>query len=320
VSRRTNRGAEAARAADIGSAARSALQDVATAEVVTALEARAIPSILLKGPSTDRLLYGDTARFYVDSDLLVAPDGVAAARAELRRLGFSSYRPYGDTPELEHAEVWIRGEAEVAVDLHWTLPGVEVSPAELWHVLSSSTERIVVANAEVAVLRAEGVAFHVALHAASHGPANPSSIRDLDLALSLLDTTTWRAASDLAGRLGATERFAAGLRLLPSGRSMAAKLGLPDDASVRTLLLTRSHLGIERLTRTPGVRRKLALVGRELVPSPAMMRDWWPPAARGRLWLIGGYLRRWAWILIHAGPAMIGWRRAVRDSRRFARS
>jgi hypothetical protein len=323
VSRR--RGVEAARAAAIGSAARSALQDAATAELVSALESRGISSILLKGPSIDRLLYGGNGRSYVDSDVLVAPDGIEPARAELRKLGFSAYTPpYGEAPELEHGEAWVRGDSQVMVDLHWTLAGVGVAPAELWRVLEGRTERMVVATAEVAVLRPEGIAFHVALHAGHHGRANPRSIGDLDQALSVLDARTWREASNLAARLGATEMFAAGLRLLPPGRSLAADLGLPDNRSVQTVLLTRSQttltLGIERLARTPGVRRRLGVVGRELLPPPAVMREWWPPAARGRVWLLAGYLWRWAWLLVHAGPAVIAWRRAVRESRRPSRA
>ena len=318
-------GAEAARAAGIAGPARSALQDAATAELVSALEGRGIPSILLKGPSIDRLLYGGNGRSYVDSDVLVAPEGIEPARAELRKLGFSTYiPPYGEAPELEHGEAWIRGDSDVMVDLHWTLQGVGVAPAELWRVLADATERMVVARTEVTVLGSEGIAFHVALHAAHHGPANPRSIRDLDQALSVLDARTWRAASALAARLGATELFAAGLRLLPSGRSLAADLGLPDTQSVQTVLLTRSQttltFGIERLAQTPGLRGRLALVRRELLPPPAVMREWWPPAARGRVWLLGGYLWRSAWLLVHAGPALIAWRRAVRDSRRGART
>jgi Uncharacterised nucleotidyltransferase len=300
-------------------AARSALQDVATAEVVSALEARGIPSIVLKGPSIDRALYRG-GRSYLDSDLLVPPERIDDARTELRRLGFSAYvPPYGEAQELEHAEAWRRGDAEVMVDLHWTLSGVGVAPAELWRVLSSSTETMDVATGEVAVLRPEGIAFHVALHAAHHGSANPRSTADLELALSVFDARTWDAASDLAARLVATERFAAGLRLRPAGRELAAELGLPEKTSVETVLLTRSQtvltLGIERIARTPGVRRKLALVGREAVPSPAAMRVWWPKAERGPIWLLAGYLWRPLWLAVHAGPALIAWCGAVRASR-----
>jgi putative nucleotidyltransferase-like protein len=313
--------AESARTEAIARTARSALQDAATAEVVSALEARSIPSILLKGPSIDRLLYGDAGqRFYQDSDLLLAPDRIDAARAALRGLGFSAYiPPYGEAEELEHAEAWMRGEAEVLVDLHWTLPGVGATPQEVWDLLVGSTETVAVAGTEVTVLRAEGIAFHVALHAAHHGVASPPSLRDLAAALDTLDSRTWRAASALAARLGATERFAAGLRLLPTGRELAAELGLPERSSVETVLLTRSQtvltLGIERIARTPGVRRKLALLGREVLPSRAAMRGWWPKAQRGPIWLLAGYLWRPIWLAVHAGPALIAWRGAVRASR-----
>ena len=82
----------------IGRAARSALQDAATAEVVSALETGGTPSIVLKGPSIDRLLYGDGGeRSYQDSDLLLAPERIDAARAEQRGLDLAAYTtPYGE--------------------------------------------------------------------------------------------------------------------------------------------------------------------------------------------------------------------------------
>jgi Uncharacterised nucleotidyltransferase len=312
---------EIVRSEAIGWAARSLLQDAATAEVVSAFRDDGTATILLKGPSIERLLYGEGGeRSYVDSDLLVAPDRIAAARRELRKLGFSPYAPpYGEAPELEHGEAWTRGAAEIMMDLHWTLPGVGVAAEDLWRVFVGSAETIVVAGAEVQTLPREGIAFHIAAHAAHHGRASPRSLRDLEFALQKLDWLAWQAASELAESLRATERFAAGLRLLPAGNELAAELGLPERRSVETVLLTRSQtvltLGIERLARAPGLRRKLALLGREVVPSPAAMRDWWPKAQRGPIWLLAGYLWRPLWLAIHAGPALIAWRGAVRDSR-----
>jgi hypothetical protein len=295
------------------------LQDAVTAEVTSALDRRGIRSIVLKGPSIARLLYCDgRERSYVDSDFLLAPELLSSAGTELRKLGFTRYFPrYGEAQGLEHAEVWSR-ENEL-VDLHWTVPGAEVSPGDVWRVLSSSTERMVVGGAEVEVLAPEGIAFHIAVHAAHHGIANQRSIADLELALRTLDEPTWHRASDLAGRLGATERFAAGLRLLPAGRELAAELALPEERSVETVLLTRSQtlltLGIERVARTPGVRRKLALLAREVVPTRTAMRRWWPKAEQGSIWLLAGYLWRPLWLAVHAGPALIAWRAAARDSR-----
>jgi putative nucleotidyltransferase-like protein len=305
----------------VGRAARSLLQDAASAELISALHDDGTATILLKGPSIDRLLYGGSGeRSYVDSDLLVPPDRIDAARRELRELGFSPYaQPYGEAPELEHGEAWTRDPAEIMVDLHWTLPGVGVRAAELWRILAGSTETIIVAGTKVTALSREGICFHIALHAAHHGRAGARSLIDLELALESLDRRTWRAASDLAERLRATERFAAGLRLVPAGAQLAADLDLPEGRSVETVLLARSQtlltFGIERVARTPGLRRKLAMLGRELVPTPAGMRSWWPRAERGRGWLLVGYLWRPIWLLIHGGPALIAWRRAVNASR-----
>ena len=206
------------------------------------------------------------------------------------------------------------------MDLHWSLIGVGAAPDDHWRVLASSTEKMVVGGVEVEVLAPEAIAFHVALHAGQHGPANPRSLADLQRALETLDRSTWRAASELAKRLQATELFAGGLRLLPAGEALAAELSLSERKAVVTVLLTRSQvvlgMGLERLARTPGLRRKLILLGRELVPTRAFMRSWWPKVERGRVWLVAGYLWRPVWLLIHVGPALIAWRRAVRDSRR----
>jgi hypothetical protein len=305
----------------ISRAAQSAVVDAATVEVVGALDERGIRSILLKGPSVARLLYADRAeRYYNDLDLLVAPGRMDAAGKVLRELGFAQRSV--DAGELEHAEAWVRAGDGTVVDLHWALIGAQAAPADQWRALGSATEKMVVRGAQVEVLAPEAIAFHVALHAGQHGAAYSQAIADLERALELLDRPTWRAGSELAKRLHATELFAGGLRLLPAGRELAAELGLPERQSVETLLLTRSQgLGgfgaptLERLARAPGLRRRLAIVGRALVPSRASMREWWPRTGEGRLWLVAGYLWRPVWLLLRIGPALVAWRRAVRDSR-----
>src|SRR5262249_10236269 len=134
------------------------------------------------------------------------------------------------------------------------------------------------------------------------------------------DGAEWSAAASLARDLDATEAFAAGLRLTPTGRRLADELGLPVAASVDTLLRARSAVppaeGMERLARTPGTAAKLRLLGREIVPSPEFIRAWWPPARRGRLWLAAGYARRPVWLAVKVVPATRAWRRARHDAER----
>jgi Uncharacterised nucleotidyltransferase len=296
--------------------------DAATAEVVGALNEQGIRSILLRGPSIGRLLYADGAeRSYNDVDLLVAPENLDAAGQVLRGLGFSQ-RPV-DPGELEHAEAWTRDHETSVVDLHWTVIGVAAEPSDLWRALADGTEGITIRGVRVEALAPQAIALQVALHAGQHGSDYVRALADLERALELLDRSTWRAAAELAERLRATELFAAGLRLLPGGQELAEELDLPERRSVETVLLARSQgLGghgaptLERLARTAGPRGRLSLVARSLFPPRASMHEWWPATERGGLWLLAGYLWRPFWVVCRAGPALIAWRQAVRDSRR----
>jgi Uncharacterised nucleotidyltransferase len=71
--------------------ARSLYVDVVTADVTKELRARGVRSILLKGPAVAGWLYRDgTPRPYADTDLLIAPSNLAAAKVVLEDLGFES--------------------------------------------------------------------------------------------------------------------------------------------------------------------------------------------------------------------------------------
>jgi hypothetical protein len=311
------------RAADVEvlrQTAQSLMLDVAAAELVSALRDAAVPSIILKGPSIQRLLYADGApRPYCDSDVLVAPDRLRAAGAVLEKLGYArQYR--GEMAGGTHADLWIRSRDGTHVDLHWTLCGVEAPPVELWRALAATTETINVGGVEAEVVTPPGIALQVALHALADGPTNAKSISDLERALAQLDESTWRAAAALAETLRTTETFAAGLRLAPAGEALAGKLQLSARTSVETAVRSRRKdplsVGLAELAATPGLRRKLSLLARELVPSRRFMRFWWPPSGRGGLWMLAAYVRRPIWLLVWSGPALITWRRAVRESRR----
>ena len=80
-----------------------------------------------------------------------------------------------------------------------------------------------------------------ALHAAHHGRTYPRPLRDLERALDRLDRETWVAAARLAAELDAVEAFAAGLRLVPAGESLASELDLPAVSSRRRRLMAGDH-------------------------------------------------------------------------------
>jgi hypothetical protein len=287
--------------------------DAVTAEVVTALDAAGVESLLLKGPSIARWLYRDPAdRPYVDSDLLVEPVRLGAAQEVLRRRGF---RPeFGPLPhvgmESAPSYPWRRGR--FVVDLHETLPGATADPERTWSVLRAGRAKQPVGRREVAVLGEPARLVHIALHAAHHGPRVPQPLEDLRRALELVHRDRWHEAVALATAMGASEPFVAGIAMLPQGRAVGARLGLVDDlAAVGELEWRRTPVaaGIMRLEAAPGLAAKLATLRDELFPSPEFMRWWNPLARRSRRGLAAAYAWRWAYLLRQVPAALRALRR-----------
>ncbi|MDQ3586751.1 MAG: nucleotidyltransferase family protein [Actinomycetota bacterium] len=295
--------------------ARSLMVDRMTAEVIGALSRRGVEAIALKGASFAVWLYRDGAvRSYGDCDVLVAPDQVAAAQQVLRDLGFRDYSAPLAHPRLE-SHAWRRDPDWV--DLHETLIGMRVHPEEVWGTLSRRTESQRIGGASLRVLDPVARTLHVALHAAQHGKDEQKPLDDLGRALELLPEELWTEAAELAERLGATEAFATGLRLLPQGHALASRLGLGDAGSVESTLLIDPvplALGFEHLSTVPGVGAKGLIVLRELVPTPAFMRWWSPLARRGPAGLALAYCWRLVWLATQAVPGFLAWRRARRKS------
>jgi hypothetical protein len=275
--------------------------DAVTAEVVTAFEAADVDAVLLKGPSIATWLYEDPAlRGYADSDLLVDPDRIAAARATLTELGF---RPeFGPLPhpgmESPPSQPWHR--EGFAVDLHETLPGVAADPRAAWRVLRSGATEQSVGRRTVRVLGEPARLAHVALHAGHHGPLAGQPLEDLRRALAVAGQDSWRSALEVAERMEATACFAAGLGLLPDGRRLLARLGVDPSAEAAGPADVPVEAGLARLRTTPGLGPKATLLRGELLPSPEFMRWWSPLARRSRRGLIAAYAWRWAYLAWHA--------------------
>jgi hypothetical protein len=290
--------------------------DVVTAEVVEALRAEGIPSVLLKGPATVRLLYEDEPpRPYGDVDLLVPP-AVGQAETVLASLGFV---PPHDAVGYDQ---WVRETDGASVDLHRTFFGVEIPPETVWRILSRDTEPLVVAGTQVEVLSVPPRAVILSLHAAAHGPRSKAG-KDLARALERLDEGIWAQAAQLAEELQATTAFAAGLRLLPQGESLAERLGLPKWLTV-SLALSASGappaaLMLERLATTRGARAKVALAMRRVIPPRSWIRVWAAQDPRRPSNLVLAYFWRLGFLAHRAPPAFRAWRRARRLVRRRAR-
>lgn len=294
--------------------------ETTAAEVVDALERDGVRSILLKGPSFARWLYGPNAtRPSVDVDLLISPGDRAAAEGTVTRLGFAPFPsnvPAED--ERRHAYCWDRDAGLIGVDLHFTLPGVAVSDEDAWCALTGATERLTVGGREIEVLAPASRALHVAIHAAQHGPGFEGPMADLERALEQIRPELWEEAAALARRLEAVPMFAAGLGLQPKGRWIARGLRVDDERTVEAALRASTPpdlaLGFERLASRPGLWPKVEFAIRKLVPPRAWMLSCVPLARRGRLGLVAAYLWRPLWLLRRVGPALRAWRRARRQA------
>ena len=140
-------------------------------------------------------------------------------------------------------------------------------------------------------------------------------MRDLERAVSKVGVDTWVGALELARRLDAGGTFATGLRLIPPGRLLAKQIGAGEGTTAdATLRLSRVPMaeGFQELAEAPGLRRKLALLIRELFPNRAFMRWWTPLARRGWPGLFLAYCWRVLWLAYRAVPGYLAWRKATR--------
>jgi hypothetical protein len=297
-------------------AARGLRVDVVTAEVVSKLREAGVHPILLKGPSIAAWLYADgTPRPYTDTDLLVSPEALQRAARVLRAGGFR------EQPGVS-SYTWFRRSDRSIVDLHDTLFGIGATKDQAWVVLSEDTETMPVGGVEMETLSLPARLFYIVLHAAQHqsdGFARP--LKDLERALHLAKEWHWQEAAALASRLQALPTFAAGLRLLPEGVSLADRMSLLDQ---RPLMLSLREEGgrtslvvtLERLARAPGMGARLRLLAQRLAPPPDYMRWRYPRlVGRGQAGLALAYLWRPISTVARLPTAIIAWRRARRASR-----
>ena len=293
--------------------------DQVAAEVCHGFRERGVPVAVLKGPVLARELYdGDACRTYRDADLLVPRRCEQAAYAALRELGFTPATGTGTIdPGVADEHQWLRDG--LIVELHVSLVGVGIRPEQVWDVLATHMASGLVGGSDVLRLNRVGLAMHVALHAAQHGPAWSKGLEDLDRALARWPVKTWREAAVLAGDLDASCAFEVGLRLRPRGGEIADQLGLRGAPDVATVLRVSSApeaaFGVERMLRQTGGMAKLAYLARSSFPTPAFMRWWSPLARRGPTGLAAAYVYRPIWLLARAPTALSAYLRARRGAR-----
>jgi hypothetical protein len=256
--------------------------DAAAREALDAFAAAGVDTILLKGVSLARFLYaGQKPRAYSDVDLLVAPPDVPAAREALSGLGYENMtaaRGVEDIAGAVHAETWVRKDQQIGplmVDLHTRLPGVEAPPVIAWQLLAARRVAIDLNGGEAWVLPREGLALHVAIHAAQHFPYDTRPLADLRYALERWPAEVWEGAKDLATALDAQASFAAGLRLVPEGARLAAALELPSSDQFEWEMRNRESrprgtFHLQALLEARGLRARIGVLGRALWPK----REW----------------------------------------------
>ncbi|MBF9130419.1 nucleotidyltransferase family protein [Plantactinospora sp. S1510] len=287
----------------------------------TALRDRGIASVVLKGPGLARRLRTERLRRYADVDLLVSPSTFDAAQELLRELGHLPILPDARADDWAHwhERPWrTSGAVPLTIDLHRGFAGV-TDPEAFWTTVSSTAERIDLAGGTVAVPDETRTALLVALHAGNPGrSAKPSE--DLARALDVLPPGAWRAAAEVARRIGATSTFSVGLRRADQGAALAVELGLPHRTTpVRWIAAHRGSstaYSLGRLAEQPTLRARLRYFALRLVPSPAVMRYAHPLARRGRSGLLLAYLVRAARLAWRTPAGLREWAVAARLARR----
>ncbi|SCF19578.1 Uncharacterised nucleotidyltransferase [Micromonospora haikouensis] len=270
--------------------------DAAAVAAADLLRRAGTDSVLIKGAGLARRLRAD--RVYGDVDLLVAPAAFDAAQAALAAAG---YRPrIAEERAAEwghwHERTWaVPGPLALTVDLHRGFAGVG-DAHELWRAVRAGAEPMPLAGGTVLVPDVAGCALLAALHAASPGGfTKPAD--DLARALAVLPADAWADAAGLAARCTAVPAFAVGLRQVPAGRGLAARLGLPEQCPPARWLTahraTPAAVAVARLAELSDPHQRLRGLARLLLPCPTYLRQTDPRAGGGPGALALAFVRRY---------------------------
>jgi hypothetical protein len=296
--------------------------DALCAEVVSALRRAGLDVLVLKGPSIAQWLYDPpAARAYSDIDVLVDPHRLQEAGDVLFSMGFLPPAPSYTEDVPGHALAWHRERDQAWVDLHYTLLGAGVTHDRVWDELWARRSQMQVGGVAVDVLDETGRALHLTMHLAQDHLGQPKKLEDLRRALTVLREETWEGARALAEVLGAAPAMGAGLRQLPDGARLAARLDLPHPDHVDLIIRSEgAPIGTDTFdwfTTRPGMSGKVRFALAKAFPPPWFIRSWTPIASRyGVLGLGAGYAKRALWLARRTPPAALAWMRARRTLQR----
>ena len=292
--------------------------DAAAAEALGALAAQGIHPVLLKGAALARTLYGEgEVRGYFDVDLLVAPSDLDRLGKVLAGLGYTNLNELQGVAEIGdalHAQEWSRtveGFGNQTLDVHWRLDGTQVPPEAAWQALTRDRVPIDLGGQRLSTLALPGLAVHLALHAAQHGPDDLKAIGDLNRGLERWPEDVWRQAAPWPASSRRLPAFCGGPESSRRpGSAMAQRLELPSAPELMWSIANRGDrprgtFHFEAFTDASGVRARLAVLRRALFP-PGNWIIWeHPSAARGWPWLMAAYARH---ILSAPAWALRAWR------------
>jgi hypothetical protein len=301
-------------------AARELLLEATTAEIVGRFAAAGVGHVVLKGPVLrDRLFPRGDDHVSVDVDVLVAPGDWAAAETQLAELGFEPLLldiiP-GDRPN--HARPYVRATGGPSVDLHRTLLGAEAPAPVVWSVLDRETEPAMLVGKPIRALNPAGQLLHVALHAAQNGAEDARTLRYLTRCIEISGEQQTADALRIATAIEATDAFALGLSLVPTGQALNRRFGIKPSASVLTALRAASAPNTAHAVEWFATRRtyrdRARFVVHKIFPPAAYMESSYPSAhSRGGLLL--AYPTRWLWLASQLAPSLKAWTEARRASR-----
>jgi hypothetical protein len=295
--------------------------DVETVEILDACAAVRVEPLVLKGVALARTLYrSDENRGYYDIDLLVAPPDLPTVGRLLEARGYRNITELLGVDDIGgylHADTWSRFVPEVGnliVDVHRRLDGCEARSAVVWRVLSATPTLIDVGGRVVRVPNRPGLALHLALHVAQHGPDDLKAAGDLKRGLERWAPEVWHDAARMAGELRATEAFTAGLWLVPGGEMFARRLELPPpDAALKEIARRdarpRGTFHLRALAEAGSLTERVGVVRRSIFPRRAWI-------VREHSWAAGNRRRLVAAYCVHVVRAPLWAARAWRFRRR----